>query len=71
MYMYVKPQKNIGNVHWLIKPLLKKTGLDLVFKTYRPVSNLQYKSKLTERAVLNELHEHDGKWHLSLVPLRT
>ena len=71
MYMYVKPQKNIGNVHWPIKPLLKKTGLDLVFKTYWPVSNLQYKSKLTERAVFNELHEHDGKWHLSLVPLCT
>lgn len=40
----------------LVNPLLKKTGLDLVFKNYRPVSNLQYVSKLTERAVFNQLH---------------
>lgn len=26
----------------LVNPLLKKTGLDLVFKNYRPLSNLQY-----------------------------
>ena len=42
----------------LVKPLLKKPGLDLVFKNYRPVSNLQYVSKLTERVVFNQLHEH-------------
>lgn len=40
----------------LVNPLLKRTGLDLVFKNYRPVSNLQYVSKLTERAVFNQLH---------------
>ena len=47
--------------HWkcaLVNPLSKKTSLDLVFKNYRPVSNLQYVSKLTERAVFNQLHEH-------------
>ena len=38
----------------LVNPLLKKPGLDLVFKNYRPVSNLQYVSKLTERAVFNK-----------------
>ena len=42
----------------LVNPLLKKTGLDLVFKNYRPVSNLQYVSKLTERAVFNQLNKH-------------
>ena len=42
----------------LVNPLLKKTGLDLVFENYRPVSNLQYVSKLTERVVFNQLHEH-------------
>ena len=42
----------------LVNPLLKKTGLDLVFKNYRRVSNLQYVSKPTERAVFNQLHEH-------------
>ena len=33
-------------------PLVKKTGLDLVFKNYRPVSNLQYVSKLTLESCL-------------------
>ena len=42
----------------LVKPLLKKPGLDLVFKNYRPVSNLQYISKPTERAVFNQVHDH-------------
>ena len=42
----------------MINPLLKNTGLDLVFKNYRPVSSLQVVSKLTERAVFNQLHEH-------------
>ena len=38
----------------LVNPLLKKAGLDLLFENYRPVSNLQYVSKLTERAVSNQ-----------------
>ena len=39
----------------LVDPLLKKPGLDLSYKNYRPVSNLQYASKLAERAIF----EHD------------
>ena len=39
----------------LISPLLKKLGLDLLFPNYRPVSNLQYISKLTEKAVFNQM----------------
>ena len=39
----------------LISPLLKKFGLDLLFPNYRPVSNLQYISKLTEKAVFNQM----------------
>ncbi len=35
----------------LVTPLLKKLGLELIFPSYRPVSNLQFLSKLTERAV--------------------
>ena len=35
----------------LINPLLKKSGLDLLLSNYRPVSNLQYISKLTEKVV--------------------
>ena len=42
----------------LVNPLLKKPGLDLVPRNYRPVSNLQYVSKLTERAVFNQVHDH-------------
>ncbi len=34
----------------IVLPLLKKLGLELVFPSYRPVSNLSYISKLTERA---------------------
>ena len=36
-----------------VKPLLKKTGLDLIRKNYRPVSNLMYISKMVEKVVLN------------------
>ena len=42
----------------LINPLLKKLGLDLLFPNYRPVSNLQYISKVTEKAVFNQMHAH-------------
>ena len=44
--------------HAIIKPLLKKAGLDLVHKNYRPVSNLSYLSKLIERAVASQLIDH-------------
>lgn len=33
-----------------ISPLLKRCGLDIVYKNFRPVSNLPYVSKLSERA---------------------
>ncbi len=36
----------------ILIPLLKKLGLELVDKNYRPVSNLQYVSKLVERAAV-------------------
>ena len=32
----------------LVLPLLKKPGLDIIFKNFRPVSNLPFVSKLTE-----------------------
>ena len=35
----------------IIVPLLKKLGLELVFKNYRPVSNLSFLSKLIEKIV--------------------
>ena len=42
----------------IIKPLLKKLGLELIDKNYRPVSNLSFISKLIERAVALQLIEH-------------
>ena len=42
----------------LVHPLLKKPGLELVNKNFRPISNLQFTSKLTERAVAFQLQTH-------------
>ena len=42
----------------LVKSHLKKINLDLIEKNYRPVSNLQFKGKLIERAVNNQLNKH-------------
>ena len=42
----------------LVLPLLKKPGLDILFKNFRPVSNLPFVSKLTESAVYNQTHGH-------------
>ena len=38
----------------IVTPLLKKTGLELIFKNFRPVSNLSYISKLVEKAGLSQ-----------------
>ena len=42
----------------LVRPLLKKTNLDLVEKNYRQSSNLHYISKLIGRAVNIQLNDH-------------
>jgi exonuclease III len=42
----------------VVKPLLKKSGLQAVFSNYRPVSNLSFVSKLTERAAVSNLLLH-------------
>ena len=42
----------------LINPILKKPGLDLLYKNYRPVNNLQYVSKLTEKVVFIQVYDH-------------
>ena len=44
--------------HWksaLVRPLLKKVGLELICKSYRPVSNLPFLGKLLERCMLRQL----------------
>ena len=39
----------------VVTPLLKKPGLELTYKNYRPVFNLSFMSKLTERAVSGQI----------------
>ena len=42
----------------VVIPLLKKPGLESLFKNLRPVSNLAYISKLTGRSVFNQIYDH-------------
>ena len=42
----------------IVKPLLKKIGLDLIFKNYRPVSNLKFLAKLVEKCMLLQFNEY-------------
>ena len=42
----------------LVHPRLKKHGLQLINKNFRPASNLQLISKLTEKAVANQIQCH-------------
>ena len=39
----------------IVKPLLKKSGLELTYKDFRPVSNLPFIAKIVEKAVLLQL----------------
>ena len=39
-------------------PIIKKTGLDLKFKNFRLISNLQFVSKLTECVVASQIQCH-------------
>ena len=49
----------------LVRPILNKSGLDTVFKNYRPVSNLSFISKVTERAVFLQIDNHMKKHYSS------
>ena len=42
----------------LVHALLKKPGFELVNKNFRPISNLQFTSKVTEKAVAIQLQAH-------------
>ena len=42
----------------VVTPPLKKPGLDLVYKNFRPVSNLSFISKVVEKAALQQLLAH-------------
>ena len=45
----------------LLKPLLKKVDLPLIFKNYRLVSNLSFVSKLIECVVCDQLTEYTAR----------
>ena len=42
----------------IVRPLLKKIGMENIFKNYRPVSNFNFISKLLESAILLQVQEH-------------
>ena len=42
----------------LVRPLLKKKGMELILKSYCPVSNLSFLSKVVERAALEQMNNH-------------
>lgn len=42
----------------VVSPLLKKAGMDMVYKNYRPVSNLSFVSKIVEKAGLLQYVDH-------------
>ena len=42
----------------IVKPLLKKSGLECIYKNYRPVSNLPFLSKVCEKSVISRLREY-------------
>ena len=50
--------------------MLKKCGLDIAFNNLRPVSNLPYVSKLSEKAAANQLIDHMTTYDLHL-PLQS
>ena len=50
----------------IIRPLLKKAGLEIIHSNYRPISNLSFISKLTEKCFLNQFLEHCQ--HQKLLP---
>ena len=52
--------KNIKQA--LLRPLLKKMGLDLTLCNYKPVSNLAYTSKTIERVVCNQVTSYTANW---------
>ena len=48
----------------IIIPKLKKPNLDPIFCNYRPLSNLSYISKLTEKAASIQIVDHPTLHHL-------
>lgn len=54
-------QQGVFSSDWkcaIVRPLLKKIGLELIDKNYRPVSNLSFLSKVVEKCALNQYKDH-------------
>ena len=54
-------QSGVFSQKWkvaIVKPLLKKSGMELVSSSYRPISNLKFVSKLVESCAMDRLNEH-------------
>ena len=45
----------------VVKPLLKKPGIECILKNYRPVSNLPSISKLIEKAAGKQIQDHSDR----------
>ena len=45
----------------VVKPLLKKPGLECIFKKYRPVLNLPSISKLIKKAAIKQIQDHSDR----------
>ena len=48
----------------IIRPLLKKLGLELITSNYRPVSNLPFLPKVLEKIVLARYNDHCDRYNL-------
>ena len=48
----------------IMGPLLKKLGLELIKKNYRPVSNLSFLSKVVERCIPERFNLHCVEFNL-------
>ena len=48
----------------IVRPLLKKLGLDLIPPNYRPVSNLLFLPKHLEKCALQQFNDHCAKYDL-------
>ena len=48
----------------IVRPLLKKPGLELAESNYRPASNLNFLSKVLEKVALQQFNEHCRTFNL-------
>ena len=60
-------EEGVFSTNWklaVVRPLLKKIGLELINSNYRPVSNLPFISKVVEKCMLLQLSRHCEDFNL-------